>query len=82
MPAVVAFRHVREWLAQPGVIILHPGPRHAELLERLVTEGRAAGALVSDAALAALAIQNGAVRASTGRDFSRFPDLRWMNPVP
>lgn len=82
MPAVVAFRHVREWLAQPGVIILHPGPRHAELLERLVTEGRAAGALVSDAALAALAIQNGAVLASTDRDFSRFPNLRWVNPIP
>ena len=82
MPVAVAFRHVREWLAQPGVVILHPGPRHAELLERLVTEGHAAGALVSDAVLAALAIENGAVLASTDRDFSRFPNLRWVNPIP
>lgn len=65
-------------LAQPGVTIVHPGPRHAELLERLVTEARPAGPLVSDAALAALAIENGAVLASTDRDFSRFTNLRWI----
>jgi|SRR6185437_4963953 len=82
MPVALAFKCVREWLAQSGVVIIHPGPRHAELLERLVTECRVAGALVSDAALAALAIENGAVLASTDRDFSRFHDLRWVNPVP
>jgi len=76
-----AFQIVREWLAQPGVFIIHPGQRHVELLERLVTEHRAAGPLVSDAALAALALENGAVLASTDRDFSRFPDLRWGNPL-
>lgn len=76
-----AFHIVREWLAQPGVIIIHPGPRHAELLERLVTDYRAAGPLVSDAALAALALENGAALASTDRDFSRFPELSWVNPL-
>lgn len=81
MPVAVAFRHVREWLAQPGVVIIHPGPRHAELLERVVNEGRATGALVSDAVLAALAIENGATLASTDRDFSRFTQLRWINPI-
>jgi hypothetical protein len=40
MPVAVAFRHVREWLAQPGVVTIHPGPRHAELLERVVNEAR------------------------------------------
>ena len=77
-----AFQIVREWLAQPGVILVHPGLRHAELLERFVTEHRAAGPLVSDAALAALAFENGAVLASTDRDFSRFAGLRWVNPLP
>jgi toxin-antitoxin system PIN domain toxin len=82
MPPAMAFQHIRNWLAQPGVVIVHPGPRHAELLERLVTEARASGPLVSDAVIAALAIENGAVLASTDRDFSRFTDLRWVNPVP
>ncbi len=77
-----AFGIVREWLAQPGVVIIHLGLRHAELLEKLVREHRATGPLVSDAALAALALENGAVLASTDRDFSRFPNVRWVNPAP
>jgi len=76
--AGAVFEVVRSWLAQPGVVIIHPSPRHLELLEQLVTEGQATGPLVSDAALAALAIENGAVLASTDRDFSRFPGLRWL----
>ena len=41
----------------------------------------ATGPRVTDAALAALAIEYGATLASTDRDFSRFPDLRWINPL-
>jgi toxin-antitoxin system PIN domain toxin len=77
-----AFQIVREWLALPGVVVVQPGPRHAELIERLVIDNRAPGPLVTDAALAALAIEHGATLASTDRDFSRFPDLRWLNPIP
>ncbi len=76
-----AFDTVREWLAHPGVRIVHPGPRHAEILERLVGEYQAPGPMVSDAALAAIAFEYGATLASTDRDFSRFPDLRWINPL-
>ena len=81
MPAHKAFQIVREWLAMPGVAIVHPGPRHAELLERLVGDYGAGGPMVTDAALAALAIENGAALASTDRDFSRFEGLRWVNPL-
>lgn len=76
-----AFAAIHDWLRQPGVVILNPGPRHAELLQQLVISQRATGPLVSDAALAALAIENGAVLASTDRDFSRFPSLRWIDPL-
>ena len=48
----------------------------------LVIDNRAWGPLTTDAALAALAIENGAVLASTDCDFSRFPDLLWVNPIP
>ena len=75
------FAIVGEWHAQPGVVALQPGPRHAEILEKLVIDHRAAGPLVTDAVLAALAIEHGALLASTDQDFRRFPDLRWLNPL-
>jgi predicted nucleic acid-binding protein len=34
-----------------------------------------------DAALAALAIEHGATLYTTDRDFARFAELRWTNPV-
>jgi len=76
-----AFAIVGEWLAQPGVVSLHPGPLHAEILEELVSEYGATGPLVTDAVLAALAIEYGATLASTDQDFRRFPTLRWVNPL-
>ena len=75
------FSIVREWLAQPAVVVPHPGPRHAAILERLVVGTGARAGMVTDAALAALAIENGATLASADHDFSRFPDLKWVNPL-
>jgi predicted nucleic acid-binding protein len=37
--------------------------------------------LVSDAHLAALAIEHGCELNSTDADFSRFPGLKWKNPL-
>ena len=80
-PAREAFAIVGEWLAQPGVVPLHPGPLHAQILEKLVTDHGATGPMVTDAVLAALAMEHGALLASTDQDFRRFPDLRWLNPL-
>ena len=81
LPAKKAFAIVREWLAQPAVILLQPGPRHWELLEPIVLEHNATGPLATHAVLACLAIENGALLASTDRQFSRFKGLRWINPL-
>ena len=75
------FGIVRSLLARPNVTAVNPGPRHAEILERLVADHQAAGSLVPDAALAALAFENGAELASCDQDFSRFTGLRWINPL-
>jgi toxin-antitoxin system PIN domain toxin len=75
------FSIVREWMSQPSVIVPQPGPRHAAILERLVVGTGARAGMVTDAALAALAIENGATLASADHDFSRFPDLKWVNPL-
>lgn len=80
-PAKDAFAIIDEWLAQPGVVILQPGPRHLKLLEALTIEHGVSGPLVTDAVLAALALEHGATLASTDQDFSRFRGLRWIDPL-
>lgn len=72
---------VSSWFAQPTVGMLEPGERHWEILQAVSREGRTAGPLVMDAAMAALAIEHGATLYSTDRDFARFPGLRWTNPL-
>ena len=72
---------VEEWLEQPNVRILVPGENHWSLLKRMILEGGASGPLVTDARLAALAIEYGGVLYTADRDFARFPGLRWANPL-
>jgi predicted nucleic acid-binding protein len=42
---------------------------------------KAVANLVTDARLAALAVEHGCELASTDSDFSRFPGLKWKNPI-
>lgn len=72
---------VDEWVARTNVRILSPGDDHWRLFRRMVVEGQASGVLVSDARLAALTIEYGGVLHTADRDFARFPDLRWKNPL-
>ena len=70
-----------EWLARPNVDVLSPTPRHWMILRDLLDRGQVRGPLVSDAHLAALAIEHGVTLCTTDRDFARFPGLKWMNPL-
>jgi toxin-antitoxin system PIN domain toxin len=72
---------VRAWLAQPQVIILEPGRRHASILFDLLEKLGTAGNLTTDAHLAALAIERQCELCSTDADFTRFRGLRWTNPL-
>jgi len=72
---------VASWLAQPAVGLLEPGDRHWDILRKTATAGQAAGSLVMDAALAAIAREHGARLCTTDRDFARFPDVSWVNPL-
>lgn len=76
-----AVRHVRTWLERPLVEILEPGPRHLEILERLLRAVGVAGSLTTDAHLAAIAIEHQCELHSNDTDFGRFPGLRWRNPL-
>jgi toxin-antitoxin system PIN domain toxin len=72
---------VNEWVEQPNIRLLGPGENHWSYLRQMMVEGDARGPLVTDAQLAALTIENGGVLHTTDRDFSRFPGLRWKNPL-
>lgn len=76
-----ALDYVDRWLAQPVTTVIEPTPRHAAVLRDLLGPVGTAGNLVSDAHLAALAIEHGADLCSADRDFGRFPGLRWVNPL-
>jgi uncharacterized protein len=80
-PAIEATEEVEGWLSQPNVQIVTPGDDHWRVLRRVMLEGQAFGPLVSDAQIAALTIEHGAVLYSSDRDFARFPELRWVNPL-
>lgn len=69
------------WLARPNVVALEPGPEHWSILRDLMRESGTAGSLVSDAHLAALAIERGAELCSADADFGRYTRLRWVDPV-
>jgi uncharacterized protein len=73
--------HIRSWLQQPVVQILQSGPTHFEQVLTLLENLGTAGNLVTDAQIAAVAIEHNAVLHSADGDFARLPGLRWHNPI-
>jgi toxin-antitoxin system PIN domain toxin len=76
-----AFAYVEEWLAQPPSRIVDPSVRHGAVLRGLLEAGGFGGNTVSDAHLAALAIEYQGQVCSCDTDFGRFPGLAWFNPL-
>lgn len=72
---------VGSWLEQPHVKIVLPTEEHFTLLAELIKQVGTAGNLTTDAHLAALAIERGLILQTTDADFSRFPGLKWKNPL-
>lgn len=72
---------VDSWLTQPQVAPIHPGHRHGEILFHLLKGVGTGGNLTTDAHLAAIAIEHRIELHTTDSDFSRFPGLRWRNPL-
>jgi toxin-antitoxin system PIN domain toxin len=81
MTPAEASGHVRSWLARPSARIAEPGPDHTWQVLKLLEALGAAGNLVTDAQIAALTLEHGAVLHTADTDFLRFPGLRWFNPI-
>jgi len=76
-----ATHRVQTWLDQPCIRLVAPTQRHWDIFRRMLADGQAVGNLVGDAYLAALAVEHGCELCSTDSDFSRFPQLKWRNPL-
>jgi hypothetical protein len=72
---------VSEWLDRTNTTVLEPGERHWAILSGLLAAAQARADLVTDAHIAALALEHGAVLCTDDRDFARFPGLRLENPL-
>lgn len=72
---------VQSWLDQSCVRIIQPTEQHWVIFQQMLRSGNAVGTLVSDAHLAALAVEHNCVLHSSDADFSRFRGLKWKNPI-
>lgn len=81
LSAPAAWSLVQSWLDVPVVWVPPATERTAVILGRLVERHRVTGNLVTDAQLAALAIEHGLTVCTTDTDFARFDEVRWENPL-
>ncbi|MCP5524797.1 MAG: PIN domain-containing protein [Verrucomicrobiales bacterium] len=72
---------VQSWLEQPCVRLVTPTDLLWGLFQKMLRVGNATANLVSDAHLAALALEHNCVLHSTDTDFARFRGLKWVNPL-
>ncbi len=68
------------WCRQPNVVHPDPSRTFSTALTHTLTAGGARGNLVSDAYLAALAIEYGATLVTFDRNFARFGGVTIMTP--
>ena len=76
-----AWRYVEAWLAADPVWVPPATERTASVLAALVEKHDVSANLVTDAQIAALAIEHGLTVMSADSDFARFDELSWKNPL-
>ena len=78
---VAAVDYLHGWFRFPRVTPINPGADHLTYLRRNVDAAGVGANLVTDAHIAALAMEYQAEVHSNDADFGRFPGLRWRNPL-
>ena len=69
-----------EPMFRAGAVPVSPGPRFRDYLRRTLDDGGMRGAEVSDAHIAAIALEHGCVVATRDRDFRRFSLIESFDP--
>jgi uncharacterized protein len=72
---------VEEWLDAPRAWLAEPTAQYRHVFTTLIRTHDVRGPLVTDAQLAALAIDHGVPIVSTDADFARFDSVEWINPL-
>jgi hypothetical protein len=80
LQAAEAAAIVDDWLARPQAVVVEPDHEFWPALKHQLQAAQVSGPLVSDAAIATLALQHGARLCTTDRDFARFAGLRTIDP--
>lgn len=82
MPVATALSVVRSWLSRPCAWIPEPGPRHLDIVDALLRP-QPSVRLVTDAHLAAIALEHGLELCSRDHDFARWTEagLRSRDPL-
>ena len=81
-PLVAALDQVDAWMQSPSLVVLAESDQHWTELRRILTVSKVAGPRVHDARIAALCQQHGVRELwSADRDFSRFTELKIVNPL-
>jgi uncharacterized protein len=75
-----AFAFCDALLGHPRCEQVVPGAQHWSVFRRLCLQTETRGPGITDAWLAALAIEHGCTFITFDRDFGRFPGLRWAIP--
>jgi len=70
-----------QWFRSSSVTPLNPCTQHIAIFRSMLAAAGVGGNLVTDAHIAALAIEHQAEVHSNDADFARFPGLRWRNPL-
>lgn len=76
-----AAAQVDQWLAAPRAWLAEPSAQYGEVFTSLIRAHQVRGPLVTDAQLAALALDHGVPVVSTDADFARFGEVEWLNPL-
>lgn len=79
-PLPDAFAFIEATCAQALYLSVEPGPRHLPLLRRLCAEADAAGDLIPDAVIAAIALEHSCAIITLDRDFARFAAVAHRRP--
>ncbi|HEV7574392.1 MAG TPA: PIN domain-containing protein [Thermoanaerobaculia bacterium] len=72
---------VEEWLSLPGIRMLRPGAHHVKIAFDLLLAAAFSRDLTTDAQIAAYALENRGIVHTADTDFSRFPEVRYTNPL-
>lgn len=80
LSAEEAALQIEDWISAPRAWIAQPTQAFGAVFLKLLRRYNVTAGLITDAQLAALAVDHGVPLVSADADFARFQELEWINP--